>query len=194
MRDDVQFSAGGIVLLRRRLLLIEARRTRRWQLPKGHVERGESPRQAAVREILEETGAAVTVIEPAGEIEYRFRGPHGRWIFKHVDFFLCEFAGQTSDRCDPDEVMRAEWHRWDRALELLAFASERDLVRRSLERVEHAQRSPMPSPFEPAPWRFAGAGGSDAAMATGRSSRGARSRLDSGATPGGDIDGPEEIP
>ncbi|HVS63018.1 MAG TPA: NUDIX domain-containing protein [Thermoanaerobaculia bacterium] len=194
MRDDVQFSAGGIVLLRSRILLIEARRTRRWQLPKGHVERGESPRQAAMREILEETGAAVTVIEPAGEIEYRFRGSHGRWIFKHVDFFLCEFAGQTSDRCDPHEVMRAEWHGWDRALELLAFSSERDLVRRSLERVEHSQRSPMPSSFEPAPWRFAEAGRSAGAIASRGSSRGARSRLDSGTKPGGDIDGPEEIP
>lgn len=141
MPDDVQHSAGGIVLYRGNVLLIEARRTLRWQLPKGHLEHGETPQQAAVREIREETGAAVTVIEPAGEVEYRFRGPRGVWIFKHVDYYLCAFAHQASRSCDPREVERAEWHPWDRALELLAFANERELLRTTVTRLRQDDRS-----------------------------------------------------
>lgn len=197
MPDDLQFSAGGIVLHEDRLLLIETRRTCRWQLPKGHLERGETPRQAAVREIREETGAAVTVLDHAGEVEYRFRGPHGRWIFKHVDFFRCEFAGQVSDRCDPHEVQRAQWHRWDRALELLAFANERELVRAALERSRGSWGTPttpsLPAPpadrVAPPDRRF------DALCALLDSSPlPVGARLGGGVFPPGDRDGPKEIP
>jgi 8-oxo-dGTP pyrophosphatase MutT (NUDIX family) len=195
VQDDVQFSAGGIVFHEGQLLLIEARRTSRWQLPKGHLERGETPQQAAVREIQEETGAAVTVVEPAGEVEYRFRGPHGRWIFKHVDFYLCAFARQVSERCDPTEVKRAAWHPWDRALEMLAFDNERELVRSSLERLLRPGRRCTADAF--------GLGALDTVSSSARlapradvepATSAGTAHSASARQPRGDTDGPEEIP
>lgn len=172
---EIQRSAGGVVLHRGQLLLIEARRTGRWQLPKGHLEPGESAQEAAVREVREETGAAVEVVAPAGSVDYHFRDQQGRWIDKHVDFYLCAFSRQVTDRCDPREVRRACWHRWERALELLAFENERALVRASLDRLTTA---------DPDGLLEAGVGGDPPDCATA-----ATLDIDSG----GDGDGPEEI-
>jgi 8-oxo-dGTP pyrophosphatase MutT (NUDIX family) len=118
VHEEIQHSAGGVVLHGCRLLLIETRRSGRWQLPKGHLEPGETAQQAAVREVREETGAAVTVLEPVGRVEYDFRDMHGRLIHKQVDFYLCAFARQVSERCDPREVRQARWHQWEHALAL----------------------------------------------------------------------------
>ena len=65
--------AGGIVLVGRQVLL---RLTRRgdWVFPKGHLERGETPAEAARREVAEETGWYSEVISEAGTLHYTARG------------------------------------------------------------------------------------------------------------------------
>jgi 8-oxo-dGTP pyrophosphatase MutT (NUDIX family) len=49
-----------------------------WVFPKGHIEAGESPEQAAAREVAEETGVQVEVIRPVGEIAYDYDGARHR--------------------------------------------------------------------------------------------------------------------
>ena len=100
-RDEV--SAGGIVWRRARggageVALIRQHGSKAWSLPKGHLEEGESARQAAVREVREETGLEVGGAEPLGEIRYVFSwrdrkgGPLTR-IFKRVEYFLMDCVG-----------------------------------------------------------------------------------------------------
>src|SRR3989344_9072207 len=48
--------AGGVVLNDEGLVLVVNSRGNSWSLPKGHLEKGESPLEAAVREIKEESG------------------------------------------------------------------------------------------------------------------------------------------
>lgn len=61
----------------------------RWDLPKGQLEKSESPIQAAVRELKEETGLTVDII-PGFEytFSYMFRDPQKNLIHKDVTFFL----------------------------------------------------------------------------------------------------------
>lgn len=78
-----------------------------WQMPQGGVDKGEAPRAAALRELLEETGVVSkhveVVAETAGWLPYelphdlvpklwkgRFRGQQQKW-------FLLRFTGEDSD-------------------------------------------------------------------------------------------------
>ena len=62
--------AGGVVAREaggeRRYLLVRASRDPGWVLPKGHIERGETPEQAAVREVAEEAGISIEITGLAG--------------------------------------------------------------------------------------------------------------------------------
>ena len=71
-------------------------------LPKGHLEKGETPYQAAVREMREETGisALPTTAEPLWQDGYALRGGG----YKRVDYFLARFDGQTPVCCCGDVV------------------------------------------------------------------------------------------
>ena len=71
-------------------LLVEARRSREWVLPKGHIEPGETPEEAAVREVQEEAGVRAAVVARAGESEYALDGQPVRIIF-----FLMRYQGEA---------------------------------------------------------------------------------------------------
>jgi len=94
-------SAGGLVVDRgngeaRAAVIARLNRAGRveWCLPKGHLEQGETPEQAAVREIEEETGIRGRVVRGLGTIEYRFSAD-GRRIHKQVHHYLLEALGGT---------------------------------------------------------------------------------------------------
>ena len=71
-------------------------------LPKGHLEEGETPAQAALREIREETGisAPLTTAEPLWQDGYALQDGG----YKRVDYFLARFDGQTPVSCCKDVV------------------------------------------------------------------------------------------
>ena len=130
-------SAGGLVLDRSsavpRAALI-ARHDKKgrlvWSLPKGHVEHGETPVDAAVREVEEETGIRGRVIAPLGTIDFWFVADQRR-VHKTVHHFLLEaIGGELSD--DDVEVVEVGWFPLPEVAATLAYADERRL----LERVE----------------------------------------------------------
>ncbi|KAB2956565.1 MAG: NUDIX hydrolase [Thermoanaerobaculia bacterium] len=128
-----QHSAGGLVLRNGHVLLIATAGGRRWQLPKGHVEPGESNAQAAVREVREETGVSGRIVAELPGIDYFFVEKDGRRVRKHVDYFLLDYTGGDEAEYDPAEVDGARWFPWDEALERLSHANERRVAERARE-------------------------------------------------------------
>lgn len=128
-----------------RILLISTQNGRRWQLPKGHVEEGETAEEAAVREVREETGVTGRILAPLPEVEYWFveRGP--RRIHKRVEYFLLGYVEGDCADYDPREVSGAEWFSWEGGLARLTFENERRVVeqaRRLMEGRDAAASAP----------------------------------------------------
>jgi len=93
-----EFSAGGIVFKKEKaklkFLIIKPTKTQRWQFPKGLVEKNETQKNAAVREVEEEGGIKVKISEKLGSSNY-FYIFQGRRIFKTVTYFLMEYQKDT---------------------------------------------------------------------------------------------------
>lgn len=144
MKTERHHSAGGLVVRNGEILLISTREGKRWQLPKGHLERGETPEEAAIRETREETGVTGRVVAPLPPVEYWFN-ERGVRIHKRVDYYLLAYVKGSAADYDRKEVSGAAWFSWQDGLERLTFANERRVVEaaRALETssVEEAERT-----------------------------------------------------
>jgi 8-oxo-dGTP pyrophosphatase MutT (NUDIX family) len=104
-----------------------------WTLPKGTPDAGETLEQTALREVAEETGLEVSIVEPLRAIEYVFV-QDGTRIRKTVHYYLMEPTGGDLARHD-HEFERVRWVPFDEAGSLLSFATERELVADAAARV-----------------------------------------------------------
>jgi 8-oxo-dGTP diphosphatase len=115
-------AAGGIVLRREqppRIAVVRLRKRDEWVLPKGKLDDGETPRAAAKREVLEETGHNVTVHEFLGTMVYETGNRS-----KVVHFWSMEASGEQAREL-MDDVRAVDWLPLDAALERLSRGSER---------------------------------------------------------------------
>ena len=95
-------------------------------LPKGHVDPGETPIEAATREVREETGIVGEPVCELGESRYWYRRD-GHTIGKTVQFFLFDHVeGDTADH--DDEVEEVRWLSLNEAEAALSHDAEREMV------------------------------------------------------------------
>ena len=138
-----EFSAGGVLVrrLRGRWWLAAIRPNGKpegvWALPKGLIDAGETGAATAVREVAEETGLAVTLVEKLGDVRYVYsRG--GERIFKVVSFFLLRYRAGRIGELPPGmelEVAEARWLPLDEAPRLLAYGGEREMAKKAAARL-----------------------------------------------------------
>jgi 8-oxo-dGTP pyrophosphatase MutT (NUDIX family) len=105
-------------------------------LPKGHPEDGESPVDAALREVREEAGVEARLVEPLGDVRYWYTRD-GRRIAKVVSFFLLDYVSGAVDDHD-FEVEHACWMPLEEAARELTYAGEREMAARALSRTRTA--------------------------------------------------------
>ena len=115
-------AAGGIVLrgnVRPRFAVVRLRREKAWVLPKGKLYPREHPRDAAKREVLEETGHDVIVDEFLGSVSYVVEGK-----LKIVQYWLMRAAGAPVRELN-DDVKAVKWLPLRQAIEMLTRPHEK---------------------------------------------------------------------
>jgi 8-oxo-dGTP pyrophosphatase MutT (NUDIX family) len=108
-----------------------------WCLPKGHLEGDESPEQAAIREVFEETGIESEIVSPLGSIDYTFSAGN-KLITKTVHHFLMrQLGGTLTVENDPNhEAVTAKWVSIADLSGILTHENERRLALGVIEWVE----------------------------------------------------------
>lgn len=154
----LQFSAGGVVYRKRgkevKIILLTRGQGKIFCLPKGKIEGSETDREAALREVREETGLTGAIERMLGKIKYRFYAeddkprPSGvkynscapkergkTCISKTVTFFLMKYeSGDTAGHdTDAEEV---EWLPIREALKIMSYPSEREMVKKAKNYVD----------------------------------------------------------
>jgi 8-oxo-dGTP pyrophosphatase MutT (NUDIX family) len=135
-----EFSAGGVLVrrLRGRWMVAAIRPAGKkpgvWALPKGNIGRGEDPRDTAVREVMEETGAQGRLVGKLGDVRYVYTWG-GERIFKVVSFFLLRYTRSRLGElpaATAHEVDEVRWLPLEEAPKLLAYGGEREMAERAL--------------------------------------------------------------
>lgn len=113
-------SAGGIVVKNNRVLLLRDMNDS-WTFPKGVVEKGETYRDAALREIQEEVGLTkLEYIAAVSPIEYFYR--RGSLIHKTVHYFLFQASGEEKIVCQKSEgISDARWFEFEKAISVIGY-------------------------------------------------------------------------
>lgn len=142
MATSTEFSAGGVVVRGGECVVIvpvkrAADGSKVLALPKGHPEEGESPEDAALREVREEAGVDCALVEKLGETRY-FYMRKGRRRAKVVAFFLLDYVAGDPEQHD-HEVERAWWMSLADAARELTYQGEREMVERALLRTSGAR-------------------------------------------------------
>lgn len=143
MRYGKQVSAGGVLFRPTgsggyEVALIRPRGKGVYALPKGLVEEGEDPMEAALREVEEETGMRGEVVDSLGYVKYYFYSKEeDTRYFKLVHFYLMRWTGGRDEDHDW-EVEEVEWVPLERAAEVLSYRTEREIAKRAAEKLSGA--------------------------------------------------------
>jgi 8-oxo-dGTP pyrophosphatase MutT (NUDIX family) len=125
----VTSEAGGVVYRANQnvveILLVRAR-DKAWIFPKGHLEKGESAAEAALRETREEAGVEGELVEPLEALQFRSGKEKVR-----VDYFLVRATGELP----PTENRQRQWLPMVRAMQMLTHDDARALLRRAAPRI-----------------------------------------------------------
>jgi 8-oxo-dGTP pyrophosphatase MutT (NUDIX family) len=133
-----KFEQAGAIVVRPtktepRILLVTGRRNRaNWIFPKGHVEEGESLKDAALREAREEAGVEGDVVGHAGSMSF---------VFGENNYTVHYFVVTTNESGEEREGRQLRWCRYKQALKRLAYDETRDLLRVAWPRIQAAVRN-----------------------------------------------------
>ncbi len=146
VREEV--SAGGIVFRRdgaRTFFLLIRDPYRNWGFPKGHLEDGEEPASAALREVAEETGLDGLELRAAVEtIDWTFRF-RGRKIHKVCHFFLMETAQRRTVPQQAEGITACRWASYEQATKMIAYDNARAVLDQAKALLQDGARDGRPA-------------------------------------------------
>jgi len=144
MRQVYYRSAGGVVVHDGKVLLLERPSRGEIRLPKGHIEEGETPIEAALREVREESGCIdLVVITDLGTQQVSFADPYRERQVNRDEHYYLMYLGERREVATRslDEQFVPRWVATSDAVMQLTFEAEREAVRRALHWIEVNEHS-----------------------------------------------------
>jgi 8-oxo-dGTP pyrophosphatase MutT (NUDIX family) len=134
-----EFSAGGIVLRHRQqggldVLLIQHRGHRSWGFPKGWIEPGETPEQAALREVEEESGVRAQILIDLSPTHYFYVNRQKERVAKTVTWYLMRYL-EEGNQTHAHEVSAVEWLPIEAVHTRLTYKNDKDLFSGALSKI-----------------------------------------------------------
>lgn len=102
-----------------RYLVISSSTGKHWVLPKGHIDKGETPEAAALRELGEETGVLGEIVQPLSIQNFAMSGEN-----VVVQYYLVHMTGWTT----PIENRKLRWERKKSAMAKLSFVEAQNAL------------------------------------------------------------------
>jgi 8-oxo-dGTP pyrophosphatase MutT (NUDIX family) len=122
-------SCGALVFYKNgeciEILILKHRLGGHWSFPKGHVERNETERQTARREVFEETGIKITILEKFREMVSYSPKPG---VDKDVVYFIASAVDKVT-RMQIEEVSEIKWVELSAAHEFLTYYNDKQLLK-----------------------------------------------------------------
>ena len=136
-------SCGGVVIHKGKVLLLYKNQNGRymgWVMPKGTLESDETYKQAALREVREETGVNARIIQYIGKTQYNFRGNEEivnktvYWYLMTADSFYCKPQAE-------EYFADAGFYKQHEAYHLLKFHDEKQIMRKAYSEYNDLKRA-----------------------------------------------------
>jgi len=135
MNSKVDFAAGGIVFYNNMIVLVKNRRDEGrndrsfWGYPKGHLEDGEKPSEAALREVCEETGFKVELCSETPIAESRYQIDLENTVVNKTVWFYEMKVIKAFEKEPDDEIAELSVVTYEKALELLTFDEDKKILK-----------------------------------------------------------------
>jgi 8-oxo-dGTP pyrophosphatase MutT (NUDIX family) len=127
-------AAGGVVFRQRSKAEVEVLLIKRngiWDIPKGHLEKGESIKECAQREVAEETGCELPDITEELGTTYHEYPLKNKMIGKTTHWFAMTIDdGQAFIPQEKEGIEQVMWCAWSEAYEKVGFENLKKLLRR----------------------------------------------------------------
>ena len=121
-------SCGCIIINNGKVLLIKSTRGH-WDFPKGHIEKNETEKETALREVKEETNLDVAITSEKKYINHYITDTE---IDKTVVYFIAKKIG-GEEKPQEGETIEVKWFEFKEALEILTFDNTKEILKNVLK-------------------------------------------------------------
>ena len=129
----VEVSSGGVVAFGNTILLLK-KYNGDWVLPKGRVENGESTKEAALREVLEEAGVKGQILDYIGEVNYKYKNLRkNEIVYKTVHWYLMKASSMDCVPQKKEGFVDAKFVHMDKVKQILKYTDEQKIILSGIE-------------------------------------------------------------